>query len=97
MERFVHRKNVERYQEMLKTLSDPEQQEMIKKLLAALQSGRRIQKTEVVVACPLLPALDILRGCVFCVVIRCRLSMVLDPPYLIYERAVAQRLPLPNA
>jgi|SoimicMinimDraft_3_1059731.scaffolds.fasta_scaffold1004538_1 hypothetical protein len=34
MERFVHRKNVERYQEMLKTLSDPAQQEMIRKLLA---------------------------------------------------------------
>jgi rubrerythrin len=34
MERFVHRQNIEHYREMLKTIIDPKQRAMIKKLLA---------------------------------------------------------------
>jgi rubrerythrin len=34
MERFVHRQNIEHYQGMLKTLTDPAQRELIKKMIA---------------------------------------------------------------
>ncbi len=46
MERFVHRKNVERYQEMLKALSDPSQLEMIRKLLVEEEAALRIAEEE---------------------------------------------------
>ena len=39
MERFVHRQNIEHYQEMLKTITDPAQQEKIKKLLTEEQAA----------------------------------------------------------
>ena len=48
MERFVHRQNIEHYREMLKTVTDPAQQEKMKKLPteeeAALRKAEEYKK-----------------------------------------------------
>jgi hypothetical protein len=46
MERFVHRQNVEHFREMLKTVTDPAQREVIKKLLAEEEAGLRKAEDE---------------------------------------------------
>ena len=46
MERFVHRQNVEHFREMLKTLTDPAQREVIKKLLAEEEAALRKAEDE---------------------------------------------------
>jgi hypothetical protein len=44
MERFVRRQNVEHYQEMLKTITDPVQRRIIEKLL--LEEEAKTKKAE---------------------------------------------------
>jgi hypothetical protein len=46
MERFVHRQNIEHYRGMLKTVTDPAQQEKIKKLLAQEEVALRKAEEE---------------------------------------------------
>ena len=46
MERFVHRQNIEHYQEMLKTVTDPSQRETIKNLLAEEEAALRKAEEE---------------------------------------------------
>ena len=44
MERFVKRKNIEHYRDMLKTITDPAQRRVIEKLLR--EEEARLKKTE---------------------------------------------------
>jgi hypothetical protein len=46
MERFVHRQNIEHFQEMLKALTDPAQRETIRKLLAEEEAALRKAEEE---------------------------------------------------
>ena len=46
MDRFVHRKNVEHFQEMLKTMTDPADRENIRKLLAEEEAALRKAEEE---------------------------------------------------
>ena len=46
MERFVHRQNIEHYQEMLKTVTNPSQRETIKNLLAEEEAALRKSEEE---------------------------------------------------
>ena len=46
MERFVHRKNIEHCQEMLKTITDPAEREKIRRLLAEEEAALRKAEKE---------------------------------------------------